>query len=125
VVPFPLADRRAAKRRPALVVSASGLDDAHGPVILAMITAARRSDWSSDVPLRDWRKAGLTTQCRVRMKLFTLDQPIVERQLGALSKRDRGAVRASLARALASSGADPASRLAASRRPATRARSTR
>jgi mRNA interferase MazF len=102
VVPFPFTDRPVAKRRPALVVSASEFNDAHGQVILAMITTARRSDWPSDVPLRDWRKAGLTTQCRVRLKLFTLDQPIVERQLGALSKRDRDAVRASLARTLAS-----------------------
>jgi mRNA interferase MazF len=67
VVPFPFTDRPAAKRRPALVVSASEFNDAHGQVILAMITTARRSDWPSDVPLRDWRKAGLTTQCRVRL----------------------------------------------------------
>lgn len=100
-VPFPFTDKAAAKRRPALVVSAKAFNTRHDQLVLAMITTAQRSDWPSDVVIEDWSKAGLTVPCRVRLKLFTLDAALVVRRIGALSKRDREAVRQALARYLA------------------------
>ena len=91
VVPFPFTDRRAAKRRPALIVSSAHFNDAHEQAILAMITTTAIG-WPSDVVLRDWREAGLNTPCKVRFKLFTLDYALIVRRLGALSKRDGTAV---------------------------------
>jgi len=99
-VPFPFTDRPAVKRRPALVVSSAAFNDAHAQSILAMITSAR-SPWPSDVALRDWRQAGLHVPCRVRLKLFTLDDTLMVRKLGALSKRDGQAVADALSRSLA------------------------
>ena len=99
-VPFPFTDRPTAKRRPALVVSSAAFNDAHAQSILAMITSAR-SDWASDVPLQEWRKAGLQVPCKVRLKLFTLDENLILRKLGRLSKRDGKAVRTALTRSLA------------------------
>ena len=98
-VPFPFTDRPAVKRRPALVVSSAAFNHAHAQSILAMITAAR-SAWPSDVTLRDWRRAGLHVPCRVRLKLFTLDDALMVRKLGALSKRDGRAVADALSRSL-------------------------
>lgn len=100
VVPFPFTDREAERRRPALVVSSSAFNAAHDQSILAMITSAGEV-WLSDVAIRDWREAGLGVPCKVRLKLFTLDDALVLRRAGALSDRDAEAVRSSLARFLA------------------------
>ena len=99
VVPFPFTDRRAAKRRPALIVSSARFNEAHEQAVMAMITSTAAA-WPSDVALRDWREAGLNAPCKVRLKLFTLDDALIVRQLGALSKRDRAAVRDALRRFL-------------------------
>ncbi len=95
VVPFPFTDRRAAKRRPALVVSSAGFNEVHEQAVLAMITSTAR-EWQSDVAIRDWREAGLNAPCKVRFKLFTLDRTLILRRLGALSKRDGAAVKHAL-----------------------------
>ena len=99
-VPFPFTDRPAVKRRPALVVSSAAFNHAHAQSILAMITSAR-SAWPSDIAIRDWRQAGLHVPCRVRLKLFTLDEALLVRKLGALSQRDGQAVVDALSRSLA------------------------
>ena len=100
VVPFPFTDRRASKRRPALVVSSAPFNDAHDQAILAMITTAA-GEWPSDVAVRNWREAGLNAPCNVRFKLFTLDHTLILRRIGALSKQDGAAVKDALRRFLA------------------------
>ena len=99
VVPFPFTDRRAAKRRPGLIVSSARFNDAHEQAILAMITSTSGA-WPSDVAVRDWREAGLNTPCKVRFKLFTLDYALIVRRIGALSKQDATAVKDALHRFL-------------------------
>lgn len=99
VVPFPFTDREAERRRPAVVVSSPDFNATHGQSILAMITSAD-GDWPSDVAILDWREAGLCVPCKVRLKLFTLDDALILRKAGVLSERDAEAVRDSLARFL-------------------------
>ena len=103
VVPFPFTDRQSDRRRPALVVSSPDFNATHDQSVLAMITTAG-GDWPSDVAIRDWREAGLSVPCKVRLKLFTLDDALVLRRAGALSERDAEAVRESLARFLVVDG---------------------
>ena len=91
VVPFPFTDRGAAKRRPAVVVSSARFNGVHEQSTLAMITSAT-GDWPSDVAVRDWREADLNVPCKVRFKLFTLDNALIVRKLGTLSNRDGKAV---------------------------------
>ena len=100
VVPFPFTDRQAARRRPALVVSSPDFNATHDQSILAMITSAGE-EWPSDIAVRDWREAGLSVPCKVRLKLFTLDDALILRKAGALSERDGEAVKNSLVRFLA------------------------
>ena len=100
VVPFPFTDREADRRRPALVVSSPDFNAIHDQSILAMITSAG-GDWPSDVAIRDWREAGLSVPCKVRLKLFTLDDARILRRAGALSDRDAEVVRSALVRFLA------------------------
>lgn len=103
VVPFPFTDRVAAKRRPALVVSSASFNRTHEQSILAMITSTG-GDWPSDVPIDDWREAGLNIFCKVRFKLFTLDDALIVRKLGTLSRQDGEAVERALGHVLTGSG---------------------
>ena len=103
VVPFPFTDRLAVKRRPALIVSSANFNRAHEQSILTMITSAG-GDWPSDVAIQGWREAGLNVPCKIRLKLFTLDDTLIVRKLGTLSKRDGEAVRKALKRVLAHNG---------------------
>ncbi|MDR3528630.1 MAG: type II toxin-antitoxin system PemK/MazF family toxin [Rhizomicrobium sp.] len=93
IVPFPFTDMAVAKPRPALVLSAQKANGESGNTIFAMITTAARSHWPTDVPLADAEASGLTAASLVRLKLFTLDNRLVARKIGALSPQDRKAVR--------------------------------
>ncbi|WP_420634407.1 type II toxin-antitoxin system PemK/MazF family toxin [Candidatus Palauibacter sp.] len=103
IVPFPFTDStdsEASRRRPALVLSSETFHAGHGHSILAMITSTR-ADWPSDVSIRDWREAGLHVPCKVRFKLFTLDESLIIRRVGRLSEEDGSAVKEALGRVLA------------------------
>jgi mRNA interferase MazF len=99
VVPFPFVDRREVKRRPALVLSQADFNRA-GHSILAMVTTQAHHPWPGDVTIGDLGAAGLKVGCIVRLKLFTLDNRLIERELGQLSKADRSAVDATVSRYL-------------------------
>jgi len=93
VVPFPFIDRSTTKRRPALVLSdARNFNKQVGQLVLAMITSARISSWPLDVEIEDLDSAGLPSASVVRMKLFTLDDRLVIRKAGVLSKTDKLAI---------------------------------
>ncbi|MCY4488360.1 MAG: type II toxin-antitoxin system PemK/MazF family toxin [Deltaproteobacteria bacterium] len=100
VVPFPFADRETSKRRPALVVSSADFNAAHEQSILTMITSVR-APWPSDVDIQDWQGVGLSVPCKVRFKLFTVDDGMIVRRIGSLSTRDARAIRTALSRVLA------------------------
>ena len=97
VVPFPFTDRKATKRRPALVVSRSdSFGDKIGHSVLAMITSRGNVPWPLDVPITDGPTAGLMAPSVVRMKVFTLDHRLILRKAGNLARADRRAVLGSL-----------------------------
>lgn len=54
---------------------------------MAMFTSAR-SNWLSDVWIQGWREAGLNVPCKVRFKLFPLDDDLIVRKVGTLLERD-------------------------------------
>jgi mRNA interferase MazF len=91
VVPFPLTDRRASKRRPALALSTAEFSAEAGHTVLAMITSADNPDWPLDV-LIDSARAGLRAASKVRMKLFTLDNRVIRQTVGTLNDVDQRAV---------------------------------
>jgi len=92
VVPFPFTDLAVAKKRPALVLSARAFNESNAHTLLAMITTAARSHWPSDHAIEDLPAAGLRVPCVVRLKLFTLENSLLERRIGSLADRDRQAV---------------------------------
>jgi mRNA interferase MazF len=96
IVPFPFTDMAVAKPRPALALSGRAVNESSGHTVFAMITTASRSYWPQDVPLKDAIVAGLRAESLVRGKLFTLDNRLISRTIGRISRRDRAAVRAVL-----------------------------
>jgi mRNA interferase MazF len=108
VVPFPFTERPASKRRPALVLSdGEAFNAAAGQSVLAMITSRGTVSWPLDVPIEDLSAAGLPAPSIVRMKLFTLDHPLILRTAGRLGRADEHNVRASLAQLLRFPASDP------------------
>ena len=99
VVPFPFTDRRATKRRPALILSESASFDIDKS-ILAMITTSSHQPWLLDVTIKDLETAGLNAPSIVRMKLFTLDNSLILKTIGKLSERDAEEVNFNLSQAL-------------------------
>jgi len=73
-VPFPYADRSTRQSRPALVVSASSLEQAHGLLWVVMITSAQNQGWPGDVPVGNLAAAGLPAPSVIRAaKIATIE----------------------------------------------------
>lgn len=73
-VPFPYTDQAARQWRPALVVSAPGLEDDHGLLWVLMITSAANRGWPGDVEIRPLAAAGLPVPSVVRTaKIATIE----------------------------------------------------
>ncbi len=88
VVPFPFSDRPGTKRRPALVLSKRAFN-IEGNSVLGMITSAKHTPWPGDTEIREYAAAGLNQNCTLRLKLFTLDNRLILKQIGRLSRTDR------------------------------------
>ena len=95
VVPFPFSNQLGTKRRPALVLS-SRTFNGEGHTVLAMITTAGHHPWPGDVALSDYRAAGLSMSCIVRLKLFTLDNRLIVKRIGGLSLKVQKQISAQL-----------------------------
>jgi mRNA interferase MazF len=105
VVPFPFSERFAEKRRPALVLSRkSSFGDKIRHSLLAMITSQKHAPWPLDVPIKNQDTAGLSAPSVVRMKLFTLDNQLILRKVGSLSKTDQFQLKKALSKLLGSLG---------------------
>jgi mRNA interferase MazF len=86
---FPFTNLVSAKRRPALVL----LDAGDGDIVVARITS-QIYETEFDVLLGDWQQSGLMLPSVVRVhKIATLEQQLVERNLGKLNVADRAQVR--------------------------------
>jgi mRNA interferase MazF len=87
---FPFSSGDVVKQRPALVL----LDTGDLDLLVARVTTQVHESLH-DVPIHDWKQAGLLAASTVRIhKLATLEKSRVQRKLGRLSPRDLAAVRA-------------------------------
>jgi mRNA interferase MazF len=87
VVPFPFTDKSAVKKRPALVLSTEEFNR-QGHAVLAMITTKNHAPWPGDCPIENFQEAGLGLPCIIRPKLFSLDNRLILRKMGALGAKD-------------------------------------
>jgi mRNA interferase MazF len=86
LVPFPFRDQLAERTRPAIVISASGYNQAGDVILAAVTTHAPRG--ALDYPLADWRMAGLQLPSTLRMLFATAAEARVVLRIGHLSDRD-------------------------------------
>jgi mRNA interferase MazF len=93
IVPFPFTDSSIKKRRPALIISESSVFNKQMQMsVMAMITTSTHQPWALDVNISDLSSAGLNNPSIVRMKLFTLDNARIVRQIGRLAQLDEDEV---------------------------------
>ena len=89
IVLFPFSDSNNYKKRPALVLSDSEkFNRKINHTILAMITSARHNKWPLDIQIIDRNQTSLPKPSIIRMKLFTLDNNLIIKKIGRLSKND-------------------------------------
>ena len=97
LVRFPFTSGAGSKQRPGLVILDTGDDD----LLVARITT-HSSSTAFDVPVTDWRGAGLLAPSNVRLhKLATLEKSDIHRTLGHLLETDHQSVALVLRRMLA------------------------
>ncbi|CAN5608853.1 hypothetical protein BH10PSE6_BH10PSE6_28580 [soil metagenome] len=100
-VPFPYTDRPVRQRRPALVVSQLGHEQATGLIWVVMITAAENRPWPGDVPLADPLRAGLSIPSVIRpSKIATLEATQATR-IGSVTAAEQRAVQSAIRSILA------------------------
>jgi mRNA interferase MazF len=88
------------QHRPALVVSTAELEQLHGLLWVAMITAAENRRWPDDVAIGDLKMAGLPIPSIIRpSKLATVEAAQAERR-GTIQPSARRHVASALARYL-------------------------
>ena len=61
-----------------------------------MITSQKNEPWPLDVTIKHKNESGLTAPSIVRMKLFTLDNRLILKKVGHLSKADQEQVKQNL-----------------------------
>jgi len=89
VADVPFTSGSGPKKRPVLVLWLDGLDT----VVAAVTSAVPRSP--TDVPLADWRLAGLRVSSTVRLsRLDGLEQTLLIHKLGSISAADAAQVKA-------------------------------
>jgi mRNA interferase MazF len=92
LVDFPFTGGTQTKLRPALVL----LDAGDADILVARVTTQSVAT-PYDIPLTDWRRAGLIAPSAVRLhKLATLEKILVDRLLGRLEPGDRQGISAIL-----------------------------
>jgi mRNA interferase MazF len=89
VADIPFTSGSGSKKRPVLILWLDGLD----AVVATVTSAAPRSP--TDVPLADWRSAGLRVPSTVRLsRLDCLEQVLLIHKLGVIAATDASQVKA-------------------------------
>lgn len=94
LVPFPFADLSTKKRRPCLVLARVTPKRLPRHFVVCMVTSQLDGvAFEHDHVLRDYAAAGLPKPSLVRVaKLVTIEETLLLKRLGALSKADRASV---------------------------------
>ena len=84
-VPFPYTDRPTRQYRPALVVAAGHLEEAHGLLWVVMITSAENRGWPEDLTISDLKAAGLPAPSVIRTAMIATIEAADAAKLGKVS----------------------------------------
>lgn len=98
LVPFPFTDQTATKKRPAVVVSSEAYHQDRPDIIVMAITSRilRPAGSVGDVPIGQWRDAGLAKPSLIKPVVATLERGAVLRKLGSLDESEILSLRAAI-----------------------------
>ena len=82
------------------MLSSLAFNRGSGYSLMAQITKAKQSSWPDDLRIGS-DEAGLPEECIVRMKLFTIDNRLIQERTGRLSATDQEQVRGGLRQLMA------------------------
>jgi len=86
LVPFPFTDLSRTKKRPAVVISSGSCNAARPDLVIMAVTSQIRPGMSAyEVPVRDWKAAGLLKPSLVKPVMTTIEKALVLKRLGPLS----------------------------------------
>ena len=80
LLPIPFTDLSSRKVRPAVVVGRNGAD-----LFLIPISSVLSN---TDLPLKEWRAAGLNVPCGVKAQIATVEERLVVKSVGNLAAAD-------------------------------------
>lgn len=94
LVPFPFTNLTEAKKRPAVVISSAAYHQAKPDVIVMAVTSQLRpTTMLGEVPVKDWRGAGLLKPSAIKPVITTLERTLLIKTLGRLQEDDRAALK--------------------------------
>jgi mRNA interferase MazF len=101
LVPFPFTDQSTTKQRPAVVVSSAAYNRIRRDVILMAITSQMRGGGTfGEIAIEDWQAAKLLKPSAIKPIFATLEQTLVIKSLGKLSRRDCHAMKEAIGKIL-------------------------
>ena len=94
LVPFPFTDQTGSKKRPAVIVSSAAYHAARRDVLIMAVTSqVRPARGIGEVPVKDWKSAGLIKPSVIKPVITTIEPSLVIRRLGHLKKDEQEALR--------------------------------
>jgi len=100
LVEFAFTDGTGSKRRPALIVSSDIYNKNRQEVIVAAITSNIARVLLGDTRINDWEEAGLIYPSLVTGIIRTIKSSMIDRKLGALTKKDFQRVQETIGKAV-------------------------
>jgi mRNA interferase MazF len=101
LVPFPFSDQSGAKKRPAVVVSASRYNASRPDLVIMAITSQIRPSLGfAEALVTEWQAAGLIKPSALKPVFTTIEQNLVVCTLGSLSVVDLRVLRENLTQAI-------------------------
>jgi mRNA interferase MazF len=100
LVRFVFTEETGAKRRPAVIVSASNYHSGRQEAVMAAITSNVDRLLIGDHLIADWQEAGLLFPSVATGIIRTIKQAMIERRLGAMPPEDMQAIKRNLRQVL-------------------------
>jgi mRNA interferase MazF len=92
LVPFPFTDLSSVKKRPAVILSPRRFND-YGDLIIGFLTSNLSGEYKlGDYVLKNHAHAGLPLPSKFRLKIATISDRIVVKNLGRLAEDDHKAI---------------------------------
>ncbi len=100
-IPFPYTDLTASKVRPVAIINTPEYQEIDGDLLVLFLTSKISQPHPKfDYLLVDWKAAGLKKPTLMRSKLAVINESLVERKIGSLSRDDTAGIEQASAQAL-------------------------